>query len=139
LLVEKINRQQIGEIDQNLFSILSTISDCIDFDASKSQKRVIPKEGVNDFLDEVSTCAVNLKCSPNKTFQLRRTYEDLDSFLTTFAKNNLSKDKYNHPLLGILRVVYYPQIGFQVAVARKEEESLDIYLSLPIDDMEYQV
>jgi DNA mismatch repair protein MSH5 len=106
---------------QNLLNLTTTLYSTIDFDESREQKRLIPKDGVNLCLD-----------------QLRQTYNSLEGFLTDLGEEELQKLSSTH--IDNIRCVYYPQIGFQIAIPREECEKYLDPKSLIIEgcDLQFQ-
>jgi DNA mismatch repair protein MSH5 len=107
------------EVDECLENLLGAINFVVDFDKSKTEKRVIPKPGVDVELDE-----------------LRQVYEGLGNFLTEFGKEEFFQ--YDSELVPALKCVYYPQIGFLVAVPVLSDHSIEEQLQLFQLGLEYQ-
>lgn len=105
----------------DLLSLTTELYSTIDFDESREQKRLIPKEGFDGNLDK-----------------LRHTYNGLEGFLTELGEEELQKLS-NTPIDNI-RCVYYPQIGFQIAIPREEcERFLDpVNMTIPGSDLQFQ-
>ena len=105
----------------NLLSLTAEMYSTIDFDQSKEQQRLIPRDGYDTKLDH-----------------LRHTYNGLEGFLTELGEEELEKLSFT-PIEN-LRCVYYPQIGFQLAIPREECEAfIDPQLkTIPNSGLEFQ-
>ncbi len=124
---------------------MGLISKIIDFDESKEAFRLVVKPGVNSELDE-----------------LKRTYEGLGDFLVqyewfpffndgywyiflyiypfSYGKTAVAKEEMcNIPrqLASEMHIVYYPQIGFQLALPLDPNLSIEDQIAIP--ELEYQV
>ena len=90
---------------EDLLALATKMHTTIDFDESQEQKRLVPRDGFDSELD-----------------QMRHTYNGLEGFLTDLGEEELQKLSFTP--IEDLRCVYYPQIGFQLAISREECEHL---------------
>ena len=86
-----IFKEIIDACTPNLLSISNEMYQIIDFDESKEQKRLVPRNGLDPRLDE-----------------LKNTYNGLEAFLTELGEEELEKLSAT-PIYNI-RCVYYPQV-----------------------------
>lgn len=56
---------------------------------------------------------------------------------TEFAK--VEFDKFNHELIPALKCIYYPQIGFLVAIPVLVDRVLEEQINLSVSSLSYQV
>ncbi|KNE65882.1 hypothetical protein AMAG_09847 [Allomyces macrogynus ATCC 38327] len=82
-----------------LRSVLDLITPVIDLDVSRRQRRVVIHEGVDQELDD-----------------LRKQYADLEDLLGNVATDVAAQ--MPPPLAAHVHVLYFPQLGFLVAVSR---------------------
>ncbi|KAJ3373599.1 MutS protein msh5 [Allomyces arbusculus] len=82
-----------------LRSVLDLITPVIDLDASRRQRRIVIHEGVDQELDD-----------------LRKQYADLEDLLGNVATDVAAQ--MPPPLAAHVHVLYFPQLGFLVAVSR---------------------
>ncbi|KAJ3350041.1 MutS protein msh5 [Allomyces javanicus] len=82
-----------------LRSVLNLITPVIDLDASRRQRRVVIHEGVDQELDD-----------------LRKQYANLEDLLGNVATDVAAQ--VPPPLAAHVHVLYFPQLGFLVAVSR---------------------
>jgi DNA mismatch repair protein MSH5 len=75
----------------DLLAISNEMYQMIDFDESKEQKRLVPREGIDSRLDE-----------------LKNTYNGLEAFLTELGEEEL--EKLSAAPIYNIRCVYYPQV-----------------------------
>jgi hypothetical protein len=100
---ENIHTQRLSNIAQGVLGI-------VDFEASKKEKRVVPRMGVDPLLDD-----------------LRCQYHALPALLTTIADQ--MKDSMDSSLASMISLVYFPQIGFLVAFPRSSIGRADVDLN----------
>lgn len=105
------------------------ISQIIDFDESKELHRLVVKPGVSEELDEK-----------------KRTYEGLGDFLVSIIWSHLifktrvareEMESIPSDLAPEMHMVYYPQIGCQIALPLQENVSLESQVDIP--GLSYQV
>lgn len=87
-------RDILSGCTQDLLAISNEMYQIIDFDESKEQKRLVPRDGIDSHLDE-----------------LKNTYNGLEAFLTELGEEELEKLSAS-PIYNI-RCVYYPQVRKQ--------------------------
>ena len=106
---------------EELLALTTKMYSVLDFDESQEQKRLIPRDGFDPELDK-----------------MRHTYNGLEGFLTDLGEEELEKLSFTS--IGDLRCVYYPQIGFQLAIPRDEcEHLIDPEMkSIPKSGLEFQ-
>lgn len=101
----RLFKQVVASFNEPLYDLVHTLASTIDFEASKEFGRLTIKEGVCPSLDE-----------------LRSIYQNLDSLLTSFAKEELTT--LASPLVTSLSIVYYPQVGYQVVIPQRPDVAL---------------
>lgn len=115
----RILSQIVEHFDESLEYLVRLLNSCIDFDESTHEQRLIPKSGVDTELDEY-----------------RATFAGLDHFLTLVGKEEFERCQP----LGItsLKIVYYPQLGFQVALPLELAKKLATTLTPENSGFEHQ-
>lgn len=103
--------EKMSKVDDSpLFMLANSIDSTIDFEKSREEGRLIVKGGINEELDE-----------------LKITYSELDNFLDLVGKEELKR----HTFINALRVMYFPQLGFQIAIPIQSNVSLEEQTNLP--------
>ncbi|KAJ8662917.1 hypothetical protein O0I10_001093 [Lichtheimia ornata] len=99
---------------EKLRRVGSAINDMIDFEQSRHEGRVVVKENVDEHLDK-----------------LRETYDNLEPVLLQVAQE--ISQRMPPELATTCNVVYFPQLGYFVAVTREYEQMFEYNLGLPPD------
>ncbi|KAI7885578.1 hypothetical protein K492DRAFT_203978 [Lichtheimia hyalospora FSU 10163] len=92
----------------------SAINDMIDFEQSRYEGRVVVKENVDEHLDK-----------------LREIYNNLEPILLQVAQE--VSQRMPPELAATCNVVYFPQLGYFVAVSREHEQMFEYNMGLPPD------
>eukprot|EP01125_Pyxidicula_operculata_P013249 TRINITY_DN4382_c0_g2_i1.p1 TRINITY_DN4382_c0_g2~~TRINITY_DN4382_c0_g2_i1.p1 ORF type:complete len:458 (-),score=74.65 TRINITY_DN4382_c0_g2_i1:117-1490(-) len=97
-LVPNINMNMGNSMNQ----LLNILDGTIDFELIKTENRLVFREGVNPELDE-----------------LRDMYSSLDYVLESIGEKELER----YPFIDSLRILYLPQIGFEIAIPIPDDPS----------------
>lgn len=84
-----------SSISDSLIKLINTIGITLDLPASKDNNKITVKAGINAELDE-----------------LRSHYAGFDELLDVIGKEELKR----YANISSLRIMYFPQIGFQLAI-----------------------
>jgi DNA mismatch repair ATPase MutS len=92
-----------SSISDSLIKLINTIGITLDLPASKDNNKITVKAGINAELDE-----------------LRSHYAGFDELLDVIGKEELKR--YSN--ITSLRIMYFPQIGFQLAIPVQDQVAL---------------
>lgn len=97
------------DTNENIQDISNLVLSVIDFNESKGNLHISIKQGINEELDI-----------------LKNICNDLNSFLDLVAKEELKRN----PSIPSLRVIYMPQVGFQIAIPINNQNEIDNVLEI---------
>ena len=121
----------------DLENLVSLLNKTIDFDCSRKEKRLIPKEGVDENLDELRSVYDGLDNFLVGSPTPRLHYFDSQYLQTEFGKEEFNK--YDHELIPAIKCVYYPQIGFLLAIPILVDRTIGEQIALTAGGVKYQV
>lgn len=107
---ENFDRQQLATIGQ-------LVNDVVDFDASPTQRRTVVLPGVDQELDE-----------------MKRTYDGIEDLLSRVAVH--VAQEVPAELESGVNVIFFPQIGFLIAIRLDEDTGCGVYEGLADDPWE---